>query len=88
MIKVVTTIIVVVLCLNGKTAEGLPMPGLVPVHELLYGFPHTASQQTTVIRDVLGNQGTAYAYQNHNGISASAVAVSRRCVLTYHYSNP
>ncbi|ODM99354.1 hypothetical protein Ocin01_07322 [Orchesella cincta] len=51
--------------------------GILPVQQLLYGYPSTGSQQTTVIRDALGNQGTGYAYQTSNGISSSAVAVSR-----------
>lgn len=55
-------------------------PELFPVQQLIYSYPSAASHQTTVIRDPLGNQGTAYAYQTHNGFSASAVAVSRRYV--------
>ncbi|CAL8122697.1 unnamed protein product [Orchesella dallaii] len=51
--------------------------GILPVQQLYYGYPESASQQTTVIRDALGNQGTGYAYRTSNGISSSSVAVSR-----------
>jgi len=57
---------VVVLALNGSLAK--PKPGFI------YSFP-AASSHTTVLRDALGNQATAYAYQDGH---SSSVAVSRK----------
>ncbi|OXA55587.1 uncharacterized protein LOC110849413 [Folsomia candida] len=69
-----SVIIVGVLALWVGFAQGKP-------GHFFYGYP--PSSQTTVLRDALGNQATAYSYQDGH---SSSVAVSRNDVskhLTY-----